>query len=464
MKKIFLILSLGLSALLIAQNNQQGSPIIFIYDASGSMWGQIDGKTKMAIAADVLSNSVNTLPDNQKLGLVAYGHRKKGDCKDVEFLVEVKNGTKSQLTEAVTGIKPLGKTPLAYSASLVIDELRKSKLKATIILITDGIESCDGDICEVVKSAKAEGIEFKLHIIGFGLKDADTKQVKCAAQAGDGNYYEAGNAGDLGEVLNEATEATVDMPDGNFTVYAIKNGVAIDAWVKAYDVVSKRKPIMVRTYKDTGSFYLPPSTYNLEVVPLEGSDVDKITVSGIQSFDNKIGHQTISFDGGLLRIATTNNGENWDCVVKLYDTNDKVAASVRTYTEPKEVEVNPGTYKVSIQALGSMKGISTYTELENISITAGGTTPVSHNFKSGNFEIITRVNGENVDAIVSIKEINTGKKLGGSRTYDRGTKFLLNPGVYEVKAVPLGVHKDKASQTFRITVKAGELISKEVNF
>ncbi len=43
------------------------SPIVFIYDASGSMWGQIQGKTKMQIATDVLSNSVNNLPENQKI-------------------------------------------------------------------------------------------------------------------------------------------------------------------------------------------------------------------------------------------------------------------------------------------------------------------------------------------------------------------------------------------------------------
>ncbi len=59
------------------QENETQSPIVFIYDASGSMWGQLDGKTKMEIAAEVLTNSVNSLPENQNIGLVSYGHRKR---------------------------------------------------------------------------------------------------------------------------------------------------------------------------------------------------------------------------------------------------------------------------------------------------------------------------------------------------------------------------------------------------
>ena len=352
---------------------------------------------------------------------------------------------------------------MAYSALQVIDKLRLTKLKATIILVTDGIESCDGNICDVIKAAKKEGIDFKLHIIGFGLKDGDTQQLKCAAEAGDGNYYDAADAGGLGDVLDEATATTVDEPDGNVSVYTIKNGIAIDALIKAYDIISKRKPISVRTYQDTAYFYLPPSKYNFEVMPLEDSDVDMVTVSNIESFEDKIVHKTISFDGGKLGITTTNNGKNWDCVVKLIDQNGKVEASERTYTTPKEVEVNPGIYKATIQAL-AMEGMDTYTEIENIKISSTGITPISHDFKTGNFEIYTKAENENIDTVVTIKEVNSGKSVAVSRTYHRGTKFLLNPGTYQVNVQPLGDHKKKNPQTFTIEVKPGEVTTNELKF
>ncbi len=448
----------------IAQTSSTPSPIIFIYDASGSMWGQMQGKTKMEIASQVLSSSVEKLPEDQNIGLVAYGHRSKGDCKDVEFLVEMEDGTKSKINSALQSIKPLGKTPLAYSANLVIDKLKSSNKKATIILVTDGIESCDGNICDVIKTAKEEGLDFRLHIIGFGLKDSETEQLRCAASAGDGQYYDAADASDLGTVLNEATSETIDKPKGNVSVYAVKNGTAIDAWVRAYDVVAKREPISVRTYGDTAYFYLPPSTYNLEVKPLEGSDVNMQTVTGVQSFDEKIVHQNINFDGGKIGITTTNNGSNWDCIVKVMNQDGKEVAALRTYQEPKEVEVNPGTYKIIIQALEGMKGLNTSTEIDSIKVEAGETTPVSYAFETGTALIDAKADGNSIDSVVTITESSSNKNVAGGRTYDRGKEFLLNPGIYKVKVAPLGNYKDRQAQTFSIEIKKGDATTKTVNF
>lgn len=463
MRQLAMLLCLLCLAFSGNAQNDSTSPIIFIYDASGSMWGQMGGQTKMEIASNVLSTSVEKLGQDQQIGLVAYGHRKKGDCKDVETLVSMDNSSKSAISSALKNVKPLGKTPLAYSAELVIGELRKSKQKATVILITDGIESCNGNICDVVKAAKAEGIDFLLNIVGFGLKKGETEQLICAAKEGGGQYYDAADAGALSDVLTEATQQTVDTPDGNVSVFATKNGEPIDAFVKAYDQIAKRKAIAVRTYRDTGYVYLPPSTYNLEVSPLEGSDVDMIVVENVESFEDKMVHRDISFDGGKLGVTTTNNGENWDCMVKLKDQNGKVAASVRTYSAPKEAEVNPGTYTVTIQAL-AMEGLETYAEIENVKIEAGKTTPISYNFATGEAFVDATVDGNSIDSVVTIKEAKSGASVAGSRTYTRGAKFLLNPGTYDVKVVPLGAYKDRAAQTFTMEVKIGELTSKKLNF
>lgn len=253
------------------QNNNNNAPILFIYDASGSMWGQLEGKTKKEIASEVLSNSVNALPQDQKIGLIAYGHRKKGDCSDVEFLVALENTSKTSINSAVKSINPLGKTPLAHAAKQAINTLKSKKERATIILITDGIESCNGKLCEVVSAAKEQGINFKLHIVGFGLKDEETEELKCAAAAGGGKYYTAANASGLGDVLTEATSQTIDKPKGNFSIYAIKNGNPVDSWVRAYKAGTKEDIDFTRTYRDTGFVHLPPGNYDIEVRPLEGT-------------------------------------------------------------------------------------------------------------------------------------------------------------------------------------------------
>ncbi len=76
-------------------------------------------------------------------------------------------------------------------------------------------------------------LNFWFHIIGFGLVDEDTEQLQCAASAGEGQYFPATDALDLGTVLNEATTATIDKPKSNASVYAVKNGKPIDAFVEA---------------------------------------------------------------------------------------------------------------------------------------------------------------------------------------------------------------------------------------
>lgn len=440
------------------------SPIIYIYDASGSMWGQMQGKTKMEIAASVLSNSINDFAENQQIGLVAYGHRKKGDCKDVEMMVPMSNTSKSQVASAVKGIKPLGMTPLAYSATTVIDQLRKSKDRATIVLITDGIESCDGNICDVVKAAKAEGIDFKLHIVGFGLKKGETEQLECAANAGDGNYYDAADASGLGDAMTLVASETVDKPNGNHGVYATMNGEAIDAYVKAYKSGTDNEAGYKRTYRDTAFVYLPQETYDLEVRPLENSKVAPITLKGIKTSDDKLTYSIVSFDGGTLAVTTTNNGEGWDSSLKIRDADGKVVNGARTYGKTKEIELNAGTYSIDIQAL-VMKGLHTTTTIKDQVLIGGQTTHVSYDFETGIAVIAGTYNGEPFDVGIKILDAATGENVYGGRTYKKDKEIILNPGKYNVTLVEVGVYNSSAkSAQFTIEVKKGETVrvTKEV--
>src|SRR5690625_1951055 len=62
---------------------------ILVFDGSGSIWGQIDGVAKITIARDVMQGLLSELPAERRMGLVAYGHNRKGDCGDIETLVPV---------------------------------------------------------------------------------------------------------------------------------------------------------------------------------------------------------------------------------------------------------------------------------------------------------------------------------------------------------------------------------------
>ncbi|MBK9257546.1 MAG: VWA domain-containing protein [Saprospiraceae bacterium] len=466
MKHFILIISF-LCYSIIQNAQQKSSPILIIYDASGSMWGKMEGKTKKQIASEVLTACVDNLPKDQNIGLIVYGHRKMDDCNDIEYMVNLTNHSKVNVTNVVKKLNPTGKTPLARSASMAINSLKESKTKATIILITDGIESCDGDICKVIKDAKADGIDFKLHIVGFGLKDGEKQQLKCAAQAGDGKYYDAGDAGGLAEVLTEVTTKTIDKPKENFSLYAVKNGKPVDARVNPRNSATKKDIPGARTYRDTAWVHLPAGKYDIEVYPLENTDIPGTTIS-VEIKDGENKHRDVSFDGGILEVSTTNNGERLDAIVKMYDKNTgKVVSNARTYGRSKQMEVPAGIYKVSYSAL-NIEGIDIYIELSDVEVKANTTNSISHDFKSGIAMIGVRTaNGELIDATVNFQEKSTEKNVAGGRTYTSDSsnpkKFVLNPGTYEVKIVTVGKHKGK-NDSFTITIEAGKTAEKIITF
>ena len=464
-KRILLLVTLCFSLNFFAQ--EQPSPILFIYDASGSMWGEMENKTKKEIAAEVLTATVGTLPENQNIGLIAYGHREKGNCDDIEYLADLSNDSKSTVTNAVKGLNPIGKTPLARSATMAINSLKTSNTKATIILITDGIESCDGDLCKVVAEAKAAGIDFKLHIVGFGLQEGEKEQLKCAAQAGDGQYYDAINAGGLGDVMAEATSQTVDDPAGNFSVFTTKNGEPVDAWVRPVNTTANKEIMGSRTYRDTAWVYLPAGQYDIEIKPLEGTDIPGTTIS-VEIQEGETMHRDVAFDGGILEVTTTNNGEPWDAVVRMYDLNtSKIVAQTRTYGKTQQMEVLAGSYKLVYQAM-KIEGLEKEVEVANVEVVANATRNVGHDFKSGEARIgVQTTGGELIDATVNIHEKASGKNVARGRTYTRETNnpksFLLSPGAYEVRIKTLGAHKGNQG-TYDITIIAGQNTEKIITY
>lgn len=174
---------------------------IIVLDASGSMWGQIDGKTKIEIARDTLHQVLGTIPTETELGLVAYGHREKGSCSDIEIAVPPGTGTADAIGRFADGLNPKGKTPLTDAVRVAAEELRIEENEATVILVTDGLETCNADPCALGRELEATGVNFTAHVVGFGLSDEEGKQVACLAENTGGLYLKADDAGQLAEAL-----------------------------------------------------------------------------------------------------------------------------------------------------------------------------------------------------------------------------------------------------------------------
>ncbi|WP_375204928.1 VWA domain-containing protein [Hyphococcus sp.] len=180
---------------------------ILVLDGSGSMWGQIEGEAKITIAKSVLAELLNDLPAERRLGLIAYGHRRTGDCADIEELAAV-GADRAAIADAVQKLNPKGKTPMADSIKLAAEKLKYTEAKSTVILISDGIETCAPDPCGVASALEEAGADFTVHVVGFDVTEENAEaQLRCIAENTGGKYVSASDAGELTEALEETVAA-----------------------------------------------------------------------------------------------------------------------------------------------------------------------------------------------------------------------------------------------------------------
>lgn len=106
---------------------------------------------------------------------MVYGHRDKTSCQDVELLLPLGEVSEQSVAAALANVTPTGKTPIAYSLGQAPDAFKGQPETAgcSIALISDGIETCDGDPCDVAARLAGSGI-MPREWTGWGMRIAAT--------------------------------------------------------------------------------------------------------------------------------------------------------------------------------------------------------------------------------------------------------------------------------------------------
>ena len=190
----------------------EGNVLYFILDASGSMWERVEGKPRIVIAKETLSSLIEQTPAEIRTGITAYGHRRKFDCSDIQEIVPLKSldpMTKYRVQERISTLSAMGKTPITDSIRQTVDRLKTEEGRSTIVLISDGLESCGKDPCALTSELKSSGINFVMHVVGFGLTQEQEQKLSCISAAGEGKFFTAGNAADLLDALTVVKELSL---------------------------------------------------------------------------------------------------------------------------------------------------------------------------------------------------------------------------------------------------------------
>ncbi len=186
--------------------------MVLVLDASGSMWGQMEGKAKITIAKEVMAELIDAIPSTFHTGLTVYGHRRKGDCKDIEMLIPVSPHDASSMKAKIRAISPKGKTPLSESVRQAALALRYEEERATVVLISDGLETCDVDPCKLAAELAMTGVDFTIHVVGFGISKEEQAGLECLANNTGGLFLAANNAKELLSALSKTVEKVKEPP------------------------------------------------------------------------------------------------------------------------------------------------------------------------------------------------------------------------------------------------------------
>ena len=285
----------------VQNNAPQKTRILFLLDGSNSMNGDWNNEVRYEAAKNILENLVDSLKvyKNLELGLRVYGHqthKAQQNCKDTKLETPFGPNNHQRIKDKLDQIKPKGVTPLAYSLEQCAKDFPKQKnVRNIIIIITDGIESCDGDPCKVSQALQKKNIFLKPFVVGIGLKRDYSKDFKCI-----GTFYNATDTDDFNSLLQKViiqalgkTEVRVDLMDENGKASETNVNVSFENNITKdvkYDFVhfigSNGKPDLLNVD--------PVITYNIRVntippvykknVSIEGGKLNVIKIDVPQGF------------------------------------------------------------------------------------------------------------------------------------------------------------------------------------
>lgn len=296
--------------------------ILFVFDGSKSMYGRWESGAKIDIAQRMMTRMLDSLQSIQgdskfQLGLRVYGHQRPvppQDCSDTKLEVPFGNNNIPKIKRVLKSIKPMGTTPIANSIGKAGNDFPPCEdCRNIIILITDGIEACDGDPCEVSRRLQAKGIILKPFVIGIGIDQDFKSSFECV-----GTYYDAADEKTFENVLGVVISQALDNTSAQINLLDIHGKpTETDVPIILTDSVSgKVKESFMHTLNYKGlpdTLVLDPLiTYNMTVYT-----IPPVHKEGIRIEPSTHTHIGISTPQGSLKLQTSPRfSEGLQCIVK----------------------------------------------------------------------------------------------------------------------------------------------------
>jgi Ca-activated chloride channel family protein len=189
---------------------------IIVFDASKSMAASADDNTglrRIDAVRNALSRILPRVASKRRLGLITYGPGSRPACVNVALEMRPTIDAAAAIMARVERLKPDGRTPLTRATQRAAEVLDFRNQPGTIVLLTDGEETCGANSCQLARQLKAEGARTTVHVISYKIASAigsdGTFASRCLADETGGIYAAANTTEEVSAALDIALNCPV---------------------------------------------------------------------------------------------------------------------------------------------------------------------------------------------------------------------------------------------------------------
>ncbi len=466
---------------------------IVVLDSSAAMLAPLETFKKYYLVRKDLQAALTNPLAGVDVGLLAYGHRRRSACDDVELLRPVEPFDARVFFRGLTSVRPKGRSPLAAALRVAGDALPVGgRQGGKILLVAGAPDNCQGDPCAAAAELVAADPTVSIDVVWLADPAPDLTQAQCIAKAGRGRLFTANSMADAEHMLGEAFaglgSAATAMPSAANTGpggkaadgapglnLSVRLGTQSETYAGKVSWSVRKAAATAQldgavpadgqliAHADTPTVYLPlpPGGYQVEVSA--GSLTQQQTV---EVRENEASTVVLTLNAGTVQLKATTakalppQDSVYVTVYRLGATVDDAPETVAVMPMPAEpLLLSQGNYRI----VASLRDIRSE---RTVAVTAGAVLASEFALSTGQLQIETPIA---VDAVLAagmsniayfVSEDDPEQPLGQrdvGRSALPNPSFDLKPGIYHVyaRAGAAQAHVDavvKAGETTRISL------------
>ena len=442
MRRVFIVILLLLCGAVQAQQPEK-TRLLLIMDCSNSMWDHWQSNSKIKVTQQVLLSFLDSISKQHDVdvALRIFGHLNK-DQFGTRLEVPFGSDNIYQLQSKIKTLVPQGGCTAAAALTDALSDFPATGSSRNLILvITDGMDDCDAEICDVARQVQLSGVVVQTFVLGIG--GGAFSHASCA-----GSVFPVVNEEEFSKTLYDIfrlsghkAKVVLNMVDATGELYETEHPVAfydhrtgVIRHSTIYSVDSKLNPDTLLmdplvTY-DMAVFTHPPLRREAMQFSIDRPNNVDITVSE-----------------GTLKVQYSGQRPQWqqtnvDVIVRRAGSGERVAAQEVGETG----QYLAGRYDVEVQTLP-------VTTLRGVEVRGNAATELS--VPMPGMLVLSKPKGITTGAIFRLRDgqVEFATDLNPSTA---GERLLLQPGQYELVLHPQSATKYDKVQTKRFVIESSQ--------